>query len=250
MRQPAQRPPAGFHLRNFRIEVGADLSEPQAWRQTLVPNPRTASNAARTSGRGAIQRERNFFFTLVIFTYTAQQLITQSHHLIGVAMSIDTTQRQKFGVKAIIPTLALLMLLGAGCSEKETTAPEVDASAHAPTPQIAETEAPPPVEAPEPIAEADEPKVTTEPEPEPEPNASSSAHMTYEAVKAFVPTHTARARLNLRPSASLNTTPIAVLKAGSEVEYIKEADGWYYVNTRSHGKGWCSSEYLSPLSPP
>jgi hypothetical protein len=47
-------------------------------------------------------------------------------------MFIDTTQRQRIGVKAIIPTLALLMLLGAGCSEKETTAPEEDASAHAP----------------------------------------------------------------------------------------------------------------------
>jgi len=159
-------------------------------------------------------------------------------------MFIDTTQRQRFGVKAIIPTLALLMLLGAGCSEKETTAPEEDASAHAPAPQIAETEAPPPIKAPKPIAEPDEPQAATE------PNASRSAHMTSEAVKTFVPTHTVRARLNLRPSASLNTTPITVLKVGSEVEYIKEADGWYYVNTQLHGKGWCSSEYLSSLSPP
>jgi len=157
-------------------------------------------------------------------------------------MSIDTTQRQRFGVKAMIPTLALLMLLSAGCSEKETTAPDEDASARAPIPKIAETKAPPPVEALEPITEPNEPQATTE------PNASRSAHVTSEAVNAFVPTHTVRARLNLRPSASLNTTPIAVLKIGSEVEYIKEADGWYYVNTRSHGKGWCSSEYLSSLS--
>ena len=74
-------------------------------------------------------------------------------------MSIDTTQRQRFGVKAIIPILALLMLLGAGCSEKEATAPEEDASAHAPAPQIAEPEAPPPVEATEPPA-ADKPADT------------------------------------------------------------------------------------------
>ena len=127
-------------------------------------------------------------------------------------MSIDTTQRRRFCVKAIIPTLALVMLLGAGCSEKEATEP-------------------------------DEPQAATE------PNASRSAHMTSEAVKAFVPTHTVRAKLNLRPSASLDTTPIAVLKVGSEVEYIREADGWYYVNTQFHGKGWCSSEYLSSLSP-
>jgi len=158
-------------------------------------------------------------------------------------MFINTTQCQRIGVKAIIPTLALLMLLGAGCSEKETTAPEEAASAPAPAPQIAETEAPPPVEAPKPIAEPDEPQAATE------PNTSRSAHMTSEAVKAFVPTHTVRARLNLRPSASLATTPITVLKVGSEVEYIKEADGWYYVNTQLHGKGWCSSGYLSSLSP-
>jgi hypothetical protein len=82
-----------------------------------------------------------------------------------------------------------------------------------------------------------------------DPNASSGSHMTPEAEKSFVPTHTVKTRINLRPSSSSNTTPIAVLEAGSEVEYIKEADGWYYVNTQSHGKGWCSSEYLSPLSP-
>ncbi len=143
-------------------------------------------------------------------------------------MSIDTTQRRRFCVKAITPTLALVMLLGAGCSEKEATAPEEDASAHAPGPQI---------------AEPDESQAATE------PDAPRSAHMTSEAVKAFVPTHTVRAKLNLRPSASLDTTPIAVLKVGSEVEYIREADGWYYVNTQFHGKGWCSSEYLSSLSP-
>ena len=70
-----------------------------------------------------------------------------------------------------------------------------------------------------------------------------------ETGKAFFPTHTVKARVNLRPSASLHTTPIAVLNVGTEVEYISKSDGWYYVNTLAHGKGWCSSEYLSPLSP-
>jgi hypothetical protein len=69
-----------------------------------------------------------------------------------------------------------------------------------------------------------------------------------EAVKVFIPTHTVKARVNLRPSASLHTTPIAVLNVGTEVEYISKSDGWYYVNTQSHGKGWCSSDFLSPLS--
>ena len=177
------------------------------------------------------------FFTQVIFTYTAQQQIAQSHHHGGEPMSVDTTRYQRFCVKAFIPTLVLLMLLIAACSGKEAMASEEDASTLAPTPQNA---------VPESIAALDESQAETE------PNASRSGYMrmTFKTAKAFVPTHTVRANLNLRPSASLNTTPIAVLKVGSEVEYIKEANGWYYVNTQLHGKGWCSSEYLSPLSPP
>ena len=73
-------------------------------------------------------------------------------------MSTDTTQRRRFGARALIPTLALLMLLGAACSEKETTPPQEVAPAQAPAPQIAEPEAPPPVEAPE--AAADKPADT------------------------------------------------------------------------------------------
>jgi hypothetical protein len=69
----------------------------------------------------------------------------------------------------------------------------------------------------------------------------------HETKQTFVPTHVVNARINLRPSISLDTTPIAVLNIGTEVEYISETDGWYYVDTRSHGKGWCSSEYLSSL---
>ena len=36
-------------------------------------------------------------------------------------MSTDTTQHRRFGTQALASTLVLLMLLGTGCSEKETT---------------------------------------------------------------------------------------------------------------------------------
>ena len=80
-------------------------------------------------------------------------------------------------------------------------------------------------------------------------DTSRAAQITTETEKAFIPSHAVKARVNLRPSASLHTTPIAVLNVGTEVEYINKSDGWYYVNTQSHGKGWCSSDYLSPLLP-
>jgi uncharacterized protein YgiM (DUF1202 family) len=79
--------------------------------------------------------------------------------------------------------------------------------------------------------------------------ASSAVHIAPETEKAFAPTHTVKTRVNLRPSASLKTKPIAVLKAGTEVEYLGKTDGWYYVRTQFHGKGWCASDYLSALSP-
>jgi hypothetical protein len=72
---------------------------------------------------------------------------------------------------------------------------------------------------------------------------------TQESGKTFIPTHTVNTRVNLRPTASLNTKPIAVLNIGTKVEFISKSDNWYYVNTQSHGKGWCSSKYLSKLSP-
>ena len=80
-------------------------------------------------------------------------------------------------------------------------------------------------------------------------SVSRAVQTATETGEAFIPSHTVKARVNLRPSASLHTTPIAVLNVGTEVEYISKSDGWYYVNTLAHGKGWCSSEYLSPLSP-
>lgn len=78
-------------------------------------------------------------------------------------------------------------------------------------------------------------------------NVKPVASAKLETGEVFTPTHTVKAKLNLRPSASLSTTPITVLKDDAKVEYIREVDGWYYVNTQSHGKGWCSPDYLSPI---
>ena len=68
--------------------------------------------------------------------------------------------------------------------------------------------------------------------------------------KAFKPTHIAMTRLNLRTSTSLDDEPIGVLTSGTEVRYLDEANGWYYVDTEQFGIVWCASEYLSPLSSP
>ena len=48
-------------------------------------------------------------------------------------MSTDTTQHRGFGAQALASALVLLMLLGVGCSEKETTGPQEAAPAQAPT---------------------------------------------------------------------------------------------------------------------
>ena len=79
------------------------------------------------------------------------------------------------------------------------------------------------------------------------PDAHVAITDTHKTVMVFTPTHTVNANLNLRPSPSLSSAPIAVLKTGSKVKYINERNGWYFVNTKSHGEGWCSSEYLSPI---
>jgi cytochrome c5 len=88
-------------------------------------------------------------------------------------MSTDTTQQRRFGIPALIPVLALL-LLGTACSEKETTAPREAAPA---TP-IAESEAPAP--APEPVTEPDETQAAAEP-PADTPTATVDGQKIYQA---------------------------------------------------------------------
>jgi len=61
-------------------------------------------------------------------------------------MSTGTTQHRKFGAHALASALALLVLLAAGCSEKEAT-PSQEAA---------------PVQAPEPTAEPDEPQAAAD----------------------------------------------------------------------------------------
>ena len=48
-------------------------------------------------------------------------------------MSTDTTQHRRFGTQALASALVLLVLLSAGCSEKETTATQEATPAQAPT---------------------------------------------------------------------------------------------------------------------
>lgn len=67
-------------------------------------------------------------------------------------MSTNTTQRRWFYQKALLPILAMVILLGAGCSEKETTTQQEVMPAQAPAPQMAEPAAAPPVEATAPAA--------------------------------------------------------------------------------------------------
>jgi cytochrome c5 len=78
------------------------------------------------------------------FMYTARHLNTQSNHHGGERMSTDITRHRRYSVQVLGPALALLLLLGAGCSEKETTPPQETVPAQAP-----ESEALPPVDAPE-----------------------------------------------------------------------------------------------------
>ena len=77
-------------------------------------------------------------------------------------MSVDTTQHRRFGMHAIVPTLALLILVCAGCAEKEATAPGEAMPVQAPSPQIMEPEATPPAEAREPAVEPNEPQAASE----------------------------------------------------------------------------------------
>ena len=79
--------------------------------------------------------------------------------------------------------------------------------------------------------------------------AASEHDLSSKAGNTFIPTHNVTTNLNLRPSASLDSSPVATLSSGTKVEYLDESGDWYYVNTEQHGKGWCASGYLSPLKP-
>jgi hypothetical protein len=63
---------------------------------------------------------------------------------------------------------------------------------------------------------------------------------------ALASTHRVTERVNLRPMPSTDKPAIATLKAGSEVQYLREKDDWSFVKTESYGEGWVASEYLSP----
>jgi uncharacterized protein YgiM (DUF1202 family) len=80
------------------------------------------------------------------------------------------------------------------------------------------------------------------------PPAAGQAHEEVTRDEVFTPTHTVTINLNLRPSPSLDTTPIEVLSAGTKVEKISENNGWFQVNTATQKQGWCSSRYLSELT--
>jgi len=67
-------------------------------------------------------------------------------------MSTNTTQRRGLIEKALLPMLAVAILLGAGCSEKETTAQQEAMPTQAAAPQMATPATPPPVEATAPAA--------------------------------------------------------------------------------------------------
>ena len=80
-----------------------------------------------------------------------------------------------------------------------------------------------------------------------EPTAAALAPKAAKWEEVFTPTHTVTINLNLRPSPSLNTTPIGILSTGTKVEKISENGPWFHVYTETQGKGRCSSDYLSPL---
>lgn len=65
-----------------------------------------------------------------------------------------------------------------------------------------------------------------------ESNASIITQVSADTSKPFIPTHIVEASLNLRPTATISSRPITTLEVGTEVQYISQSDGCYYVNTR------------------
>ncbi len=92
-------------------------------------------------------------------------------------MSTHRAQCNRFGVQALTPALLLVMLLGAGCSEKETTSTQEVA----PAPQTAEPEAPPPAETAAPAAEPAAEQAAAGSQAADEPTASVDGQKVYQA---------------------------------------------------------------------
>jgi cytochrome c5 len=115
------------------------------------------------------------FLVQAILTYTAQQQIAQSQLHGGETMSTDTKHCPGSGRQLMIPMLALLTLLGVGCSEKEATAPQEAAPAEATAPQVAEPVAPPSAEETESASAQDEQQAVSESPAADKPADSSMA---------------------------------------------------------------------------
>jgi hypothetical protein len=79
-----------------------------------------------------------------------------------------------------------------------------------------------------------------------ESSVALSAIETPGRVGAFSPTHTVTTKVNLRSSASVDSTSFGVLATGTKIQKIRENGDWYYVNTEEFGTGWCAARYLSP----
>ena len=94
-------------------------------------------------------------------------------------MSTHRAPGKRFGIQLLTPTLVVLMLLGAGCSEKETTSTQEAAPAAAP--QSAEPEAPPPAETAAPAAEPEAAQAAAESQAADEPAAAVDGQKVYQA---------------------------------------------------------------------
>ena len=94
-------------------------------------------------------------------------------------MSTHRAPGKRFGIQLLTPTLVVLMLLGAGCSEKETASTQEAAPASAP--QTAEPEAPPPAEAAARAAEPEAAQAAAESQAADEPAAAVDGQKVYQA---------------------------------------------------------------------
>ena len=94
-------------------------------------------------------------------------------------MSTHRAPGKRFGIQLLTPTLVVLMLLGAGCSEKETTSTQE--AAPAAVPQSAEPEAPPPAETAAPAAEPEAAQAAAESQAADEPAAAVDGQKVYQA---------------------------------------------------------------------